>query len=38
VSHDTDFVSRLRPDRALLLPDGTIRHWNDELLSAVTIA
>jgi ATPase subunit of ABC transporter with duplicated ATPase domains len=38
VSHDTDFVSRLRPDRALLLPDGTIRHWNDELLSAVSIA
>ena len=38
VSHDTDLVTRLRPDRALLLPDGTARHWNDDLLSVVAIA
>ena len=38
VSHDTEFVQRLRPDRVLLLPDGTAQHWNDELLSVVTIA
>ena len=25
VSHDTEFVSQLRPDRVLLMPDGTIR-------------
>ena len=38
VSHDTEFVARLRPDRVLLLPDGTARHWNDELLSVVALA
>jgi ATPase subunit of ABC transporter with duplicated ATPase domains len=38
VSHDSEFVSRLRPDRVLLLPDGTAQHWNDELLGVVTMA
>jgi len=38
VSHDTELVARLQPDRVLLLPDGTARHWNDELLSAVAMA
>jgi ATPase subunit of ABC transporter with duplicated ATPase domains len=38
VSHDTEFVARLRPDRVLLLPDGTSQHWNDELLGAVAMA
>jgi hypothetical protein len=31
-------VARLRPDRVLLLPDGTARHWTDELLSVVAMA
>jgi ATPase subunit of ABC transporter with duplicated ATPase domains len=38
VSHDTEFVSQLRPDRVLLLPDGTSRHWSDDLLSVVSMA
>jgi ATPase subunit of ABC transporter with duplicated ATPase domains len=38
VSHDTDLVSRLRPDRVLVLPEGTVEHWKDELLDAVTQA
>ena len=38
VSHDPEFVRRLRPDLALLLPDGTARHWDDELLDVVSMA
>jgi ATPase subunit of ABC transporter with duplicated ATPase domains len=38
VSHDTEFVSRLRPDRVLTLPEGAVAHWNDELLDVVTMA
>ncbi|MBI2710932.1 MAG: ABC-F family ATP-binding cassette domain-containing protein [Actinobacteria bacterium] len=38
VSHDTDFVRALRPDRALLMPDGTLDHWNDDLLDLVALA
>ena len=38
VSHDSEFVEALQPDRALLMPDGTIDHWHDELLELVTLA
>ena len=38
VSHDTDFVRNLGPDRVLLMPDGTLDHWNDELLDLVALA
>jgi ATPase subunit of ABC transporter with duplicated ATPase domains len=38
VSHDTEFVSQLRPDRVLMLPEGTVGHWKDELLDVVTMA
>jgi len=38
VSHDIDFVRDLGPDRVLLMPDGAIDHWNDEMLDLVALA
>jgi ATPase subunit of ABC transporter with duplicated ATPase domains len=38
VSHDADFVRRLQPHRVLLMPDGDVDHWTDELLDLVTLA
>jgi ATPase subunit of ABC transporter with duplicated ATPase domains len=38
VSHDTEFVSELAPDRVLLMPDGVIDHWSDDLLDLVELA
>jgi len=38
VSHDTDFVAGLGPDRAVLMPDGEIRHFDDSLLDLVALA
>lgn len=38
VSHDPDFVRALRPDRALLMPDGHVDHWSDDLLDMVALA
>jgi ATPase subunit of ABC transporter with duplicated ATPase domains len=38
VSHDTDFVRALKPDRALYMPDGQVDYWNDDLLDMVALA
>ena len=38
VSHDTDFVDALQPDRVLVMPDGTIDYWNDDYLDLVALA
>src|SRR5207237_4431904 len=38
VSHDTAFVEELAPGRVLLMPDGTLDHWSDELLELVSLA
>jgi ATPase subunit of ABC transporter with duplicated ATPase domains len=38
VSHDRDFVASLNPDRVLLMPDGEIDYWSDELLDLVALA
>jgi ATPase subunit of ABC transporter with duplicated ATPase domains len=38
VSHDPEFVRELAPDRMLLMPDGTLDHWNDELMGLVELA
>jgi ATPase subunit of ABC transporter with duplicated ATPase domains len=38
VSHDVDFVRHLEPDRMLLMPDGDIDYWRDELLDLVSLA
>jgi len=38
VSHDAAFVARLQPDRVLMMPDGELGHWSDDLLELVSIA
>jgi ATPase subunit of ABC transporter with duplicated ATPase domains len=38
VSHDAGFVRDLAPDRALLMPDGDLDHWSDDLLELVELA
>ena len=38
VSHDTEFVTELAPDRVLLMPEGVLDYWSDELLDLVALA
>jgi ATPase subunit of ABC transporter with duplicated ATPase domains len=38
VSHDPGFVTELRPDRVLLMPDGDLDWWSDDLLELVALA
>jgi ATPase subunit of ABC transporter with duplicated ATPase domains len=38
VSHDQGFVASLQPDRVLLMPEGTIDYWSDDLLDLVALA
>jgi ATPase subunit of ABC transporter with duplicated ATPase domains len=38
VSHDAGFVEALAPDRVLLLPEGQVDHWSDDLLELVSLA
>jgi ATPase subunit of ABC transporter with duplicated ATPase domains len=38
VSHDTEFVTELEPDRVLVMPDGTVDHWSDDLVDLVALA
>ncbi len=38
VSHDVEFVEALRPERVLMMPDGDIDHWDDDLLDLVALA
>jgi ATPase subunit of ABC transporter with duplicated ATPase domains len=38
VSHDTDFVSELRPDRVLMMPEGKVDYWSSDLLELVALA
>jgi ATPase subunit of ABC transporter with duplicated ATPase domains len=38
VSHDPDFVRALQPQRVLLMPDGTLDYWSDDLLDLVAMA
>jgi ATPase subunit of ABC transporter with duplicated ATPase domains len=38
VSHDTDFVAQLTPDRAVLMPDGEMRFFDEGLLDLVALA
>ncbi|MBV8160973.1 MAG: ABC-F family ATP-binding cassette domain-containing protein [Acidimicrobiia bacterium] len=38
VSHDPGFVEELHPDRVLLMPDGALDWWSDELLDLVALA
>ena len=38
VSHDTGFVESLAPERVLLLPEGQLDYWSDDLLDLVSLA
>jgi ATPase subunit of ABC transporter with duplicated ATPase domains len=38
VSHDTEFVQALDPDRVLLLPDGVLDYFEESMLELVDIA
>lgn len=38
VSHDTDFVARLAPERAILMPEGSSHHFDEEMLDLVALA
>ncbi len=38
VSHDVEFVRALHPDRALLMPDGTLDYFAEEMLDLVELA
>ena len=38
VSHDTEFVEALEPERVLLMPDGDLDFWSEDLLDLVALA
>lgn len=38
VSHDVEFVEALAPQRVLIMPEGTLDYWSDELLGLVARA
>jgi ATPase subunit of ABC transporter with duplicated ATPase domains len=38
VSHDAGFVRDLAPDRALVMPEGEIDHWSDDMIDLVELA
>jgi ATPase subunit of ABC transporter with duplicated ATPase domains len=38
VSHDAEFVEDLRPDRAILMPDGATNYFDESMLDLVTLA
>jgi ATPase subunit of ABC transporter with duplicated ATPase domains len=38
VSHDVEFVRQLEPDRVLLLPEGDLDYWKEDLLDLVPLA
>ena len=38
VSHDVEFVRALAPDRALLLPEGTLDYFDEDMLPLVELA
>ncbi|HET9723348.1 MAG TPA: ABC-F family ATP-binding cassette domain-containing protein [Actinomycetota bacterium] len=38
VSHDVGFVEALAPDRVLMMPEGELDFWSDDLLELVVLA
>jgi ATPase subunit of ABC transporter with duplicated ATPase domains len=38
VSHDTDFVARLAPDRVMLMPEGDVAYYDESMLELVALA
>jgi ATPase subunit of ABC transporter with duplicated ATPase domains len=38
VSHDVEFVRALAPERVLMMPDGTLGFWSEDLEELVALA
>jgi ATPase subunit of ABC transporter with duplicated ATPase domains len=38
VTHDPEFVAALTPERVLMMPEGELSYWDDELLDLVSLA
>ncbi|MGH9103979.1 MAG: ABC-F family ATP-binding cassette domain-containing protein [Acidimicrobiales bacterium] len=38
VSHDTELVESLEPDQVLIMPDGTLDRWSDDMAELVALA
>jgi ATPase subunit of ABC transporter with duplicated ATPase domains len=38
VSHDAEFVESLEPQRVLLMPEGDLDYWSDDLLDLVALS
>jgi ATPase subunit of ABC transporter with duplicated ATPase domains len=38
VTHDPEFVRALAPEHVLMMPEGTVGYWDDELLDLVSLA
>ncbi len=38
VSHDTEFVAALEPDRVLMMPDGEFQNWNAEFTDLIALS
>jgi ATPase subunit of ABC transporter with duplicated ATPase domains len=38
VSHDVGFVEALAPGRVLMMPEGELTWWDDDLLELVSLA
>jgi ATPase subunit of ABC transporter with duplicated ATPase domains len=38
VSHDREFVEALEPDRVLMMPDGELDYWGEDLMDLVSLA
>ena len=38
VSHDTDFVAQLAPNRAIMMPEGSMHYFDESMLELVALA
>ena len=38
VSHDTDFVAELAPERAIMMPEGSMHYFDESMLELVALA
>jgi ATPase subunit of ABC transporter with duplicated ATPase domains len=38
VSHDAEFVAAMEPQRVLMMPDGDLDYWSDDLLDLVALS
>jgi len=38
VSHDTDFVAQLAPNRAIMMPEGSMHYFDESMLDLIAMA